>query len=231
MTGGSIVRAVLTGADGSILPCQFNPTTLTLAKSSHWQATPTRGAARQPRPQFVGTGPETLSAKLLFDSFDSLGGQGVPVSVAVNQLLEWTCVPTSAYNAATPQPPIVTFRWGTGVSFEGFLKSVNAQYTMFSPDGRPSRATADITLQRTPDDPRGTNPTSGGVSGRRSALVGDADSLASISYDSYGDPNLWRAIASINGIEDPRRVPVGTRLLIPPRSEAVALSSVGDGDV
>lgn len=221
MSGQAIVRAVLTGSDGTLLPCQFNPSTLRLSKTSSWHANPTRGSRQAPRAQFVGTGPETLSTKLLFDGFDSLGGTVTPVLHAVSQLLDWTCVPASAYEAATPQPPLVTFRWGTGVGFTGFLHSVNAEYTMFAPDGTPLRATVDITLQRTPDDPKGTNPTSGGVAGRRSAVLGDADSLAAVAYREYGDAALWRAIAQANGVEDPARVPTGTRLLIPPRTEAV----------
>jgi phage protein U len=220
VSGQAIVRAVLTGSDGTLLPCQFNPSTLRLSKTSQWQAHPTRGAQKAPRAQFVGTGPELMSTKLLFDGFDSLGGTVTPVAHAVSQLLDWTCVPASSYESATPQPPLVTFRWGTGVGFTGFLKQVNAEYTMFAPDGTPLRATVDISLQRTPDDPQGTNPTSGGVAGRRSAVLGDADSLAAVAHREYGDAALWRAIAQANAIEDPARVPTGTRLLIPPRTEA-----------
>jgi Contractile injection system tube protein len=227
MGADAIVRAVLTGSDGSALPCQFNPSTLQLSKTSAWSAQPTRGSRRAPRPQFVGTGPEILAAKLLFDGFDSLGGASKPVADAVTQLLDWTCVPAAAYDSATPQPPTVTFRWGTGIGFTGFLRHVNVEYTMFAADGTPLRAIAEISLQRVPEDPQGTNPTSGGISGRRSALLADCDCLAAIAYREYGDPALWRGIAIANGIEDPARVPVGTRLLVPPRAEAAQLSSSG----
>jgi Contractile injection system tube protein len=229
MSADSIVRAVLTGSDGTALPCQFNPATVRVTKTAKWVAQPTRGSARAPLPQFVGTGPEVLTAKLLFDSFDTLGGRGGPVQDAVSQLLDWACVPAQTYDSATPQPPTVTFMWGTGISFTGFLTQVTAEYTMFSPDGSPLRATVDISLQATPDVPEGTNPTSGGVSGRRSAVVGDCDSLATVAYGEYGDPGLWRAIAVANRIEDPARVPAGTMLLVPPRTQAAQLSS-SEGD-
>ncbi|HEY4023588.1 MAG TPA: peptidase M23 [Pseudonocardiaceae bacterium] len=221
MSGQSIVRAVLTGTDGTSLRCQFNPATVRLTKSSRWQAVPTRAAKGAPQPQFVGTGPEVLSTKLLFDGFDSLGASGGSVAESINQLLNWTCVPPQSWDSPTPQPPLVTFRWGTGLSFTGFLRGVNAEYTMFEADGTPLRATADIALQRTPDNPKGTNPTSGGVPGRRSAVLEDADSLAGLAYREYGDAGLWRAIAEANDVEDPARVPVGTRLLVPPRTQAV----------
>jgi Contractile injection system tube protein len=230
MSGAAIVRAVLMGSDGTSLPCQFNPTTVRISKTSTWSAHPSRGSSKAPTPQFVGTGPEVLSAHLLFDGFDTLGGQGGPVAGAVSQLLEWTCVPAASYDSATPQPPTVTFRWGTGIGFTGFLKQVQAEYTMFSPDGTPLRATASIALQRVPDNPQGTNPTSGGITGRRSALLGDCDCLATVAQATYGDPGMWRAIAVANGIEDPARVPAGTRLLVPPRTQAARLSASGGDD-
>ena len=225
MTGQSIARAVLTGSDGTTLPCQFNPSTVRQTKSASWNSQPSRGSKSHPRPQFVGSGPETLSAKLLFDGFDSLGGPKRPVSDAVGTLLGWTTVPESAYTSGTPQPPTITFRWGTGLSFTGFLHQVNVTYTMFGADGTPLRATADITLQRIPDEQKGTNPTSGGITGRRCAQLGDGDSLASVAQREYGDPRLWKALATANGIEDPARIPVGTRLLVPPRTQAAELAA------
>ncbi|MGA3154619.1 MAG: hypothetical protein ACLPN6_10485 [Streptosporangiaceae bacterium] len=227
MSADAIVRAELTGSDGTTLPCQFNPSTVQLTKSSRWSAQPTRGSAKAPRPQFVGTGPEILTAKLLFDGLDTLGGASRPVQDAVSQLLDWTCVAAGSYDSPTPQPPTITFLWGTGISFTGFLQHVQAEYTMFDADGQPLRATADISLQRMPDDPQGTNPTSGGISGQRSALLADCDSLATIAYREYGDPGLWRGLAIANEIEDPARIPVGTRLLVPPRTRAAELSKRG----
>lgn len=227
MSGAAIARAMLIGSDGTTLNCQFNPENLQRQKTANWQDHPTRGSDNQPRHQFVGTGTETLTAKLLFDSFDNLGAPGRPVEQAVNVLLDWLKVPASAQNQSTPQPPTVTFQWGTGVNFKGFVQRVDVQYTMFSPDGRPVRATANVTMKALPEEPQGTNPTSGGISGRTSAQVGDGDTLASISYQQYGDPNLWRAIAYANGIDDPARIAAGTRLLVPPRSQAVALAAPG----
>jgi hypothetical protein len=225
MSTDNIQRAVLSGTDGADLDCQFNPSTVQITKTSHWNAQPTRGSASTPRPQFVGTGPEVLTAKLLFDDFDDLGGGDATVPYAVKTLLGWTCVPAQTYLNNTPQPPIVTFQWGSGITFTGFLQQVQVQYTMFAPsDGTPLRAIATISLQSIPSDPPGTNPTSGGISGRRSAVLEDCDGLAAIAYREYGDPALWRGIAIANGIEDPARIPVGTRLLVPPRTQAAQLS-------
>ncbi len=228
MSTDKIARAVLSGTDGKNLQCQFNPSTLRITKTSHWNAQPTRGSATTPRPQFVGTGPEVLTAKLLFDAFDTLGGHKPKVRDAMTTLLGWTCVSAQSYQRDTPQPPIVTFWWGNGIDFTGFLQQVQIEYTMFAPaDGTPLRAIATISLHSIPNDPEGTNPTSGGISGRRSALLEDCDGLAAIAYREYGDPALWRGIAVANGIEDPARIPVGTRLLVPPRTQAAEFSRTG----
>lgn len=228
MSGDAIQRVELKGTDGNVLPCQFNPSTLQISKTATWHAPPTRGSARTPNPQFIGTGPETLTAKLLFDGFDTLGGQSKGVLRSVSQLLDWCCVPAATSGSTTtPQPPVLTFSWGTGITFSGFLKRVNAEYTMFAANGTPLRATAQITLQTVPAVPAPTNPSSGGISGRTSAVLADCDSLAAVAYREYGDPGLWRAVALANGIEDPARVPVGTRLLVPPRNQATALSASG----
>jgi hypothetical protein len=229
VTATQIDRVVLTGSDGSELHCQFNPSTVQLGKTSTWSGHPARAAKGGPRQQFVGTGPQTLTAKLMFDDWDTLGQPGSRVPKAVAQLLAWTSA-TEASQDTAPEPAQITFAWGAGgIQFTGFLHSVQATFTMFGADGTPLRATADIVLQEVTPDPKGTNPTSGGISGRRSAVLADCDSLAAIAYREYGDAAMWRAVAVANGIEDPARVPVGTRLLLPPAAQAAQLSRGGGG--
>jgi hypothetical protein len=226
VTSPPVTRAMLIGADGETLNCQFNPETMQRSKTAKWQDHPTRGAGKQVRHQFVGIGPDQLKVKLLFDSFDTLGASNAePVEDSIDTLFDWLAIPPSSQGKATPQPPTVTFQWGSGVNFLGILTNVVVQYVMFSAHGAPIRAYATVTLAALPDTPAGTNPTSGSIPGRTSAQMREGDTLASIAYSQYGDPNLWRAIALANGIEDPARVAIGTRLLVPPRTAAVALSA------
>jgi nucleoid-associated protein YgaU len=51
------------------------------------------------------------------------------------------------------------------------------------------------------------------------------DSLASLAYAEYGDPTLWRYLASFNRIDDPLRIPQGSVVLLP--SAAELLDSAG----
>jgi hypothetical protein len=214
--------------DMTMLTCEFNPSTVKLNKSATWSTPPARNARDHPRPQFVGTGPQTMTLSLLFNAYGRDGSAAsVPVATSVQQLLDWTQPTQRSQDAHNPAPPTLEFFWGAQVTMTGFLKAVQIDYLLFGNDGTPLRATANVQLQALPQPTPGTNPTSGGITGRRSAQTSQGDSLASIAHREYGDPGLWRAIAIANDIDDPGRVPPGTRLLLPPRTQAVALAAVG----
>jgi hypothetical protein len=213
--------------DMSLLACEFNPATVKLTKSATWSTPPARNSKDHPKPQFVGTGPQTMSLSLLFNAYDRDGSPAkMPVELAVQKLLDWTKPTQKSQDQHNPAPPTIDFVWGA-VTMTGFLKSVSIDYKLFDNNGIPLRATADVELQALPQTTPGTNPTSGGISGRRSAQTTQGDSLASIAQREYGSAGLWRAIAIANDIDDPGRVPEGTRLLLPPRAAAVALAAVG----
>jgi nucleoid-associated protein YgaU len=50
------------------------------------------------------------------------------------------------------------------------------------------------------------------------------DSLASIADREYGSPELWRAIATANELEDPFNLRVGRELLIPAPADAAGMA-------
>jgi nucleoid-associated protein YgaU len=79
-----------------------------------------------------------------------------------------------------------------------------------------------VSLEEFPGNPPPQNPTSGGPP-RRSHVLVAGESLATVAYDEYGQPGLWRAIARTNGISDPLRLRPGTSLLIPSADDAMAL--------
>jgi nucleoid-associated protein YgaU len=82
-----------------------------------------------------------------------------------------------------------------------------------------------VSLEEVPTDPPPkTNPTSGGIAGRRTHIVAGAETLQSVAFGEYGDAALWRGLADLNGIDDPFRVRPGTSLLIPPATVAAERS-------
>ena len=63
------------------------------------------------------------------------------------------------------------------------------QFTLFDTDGKPLRATVDVTFQQIKDPTHlaPQNPTSAGAGGERVWRVQAGDTLAWIAYREYGD--------------------------------------------
>jgi hypothetical protein len=123
-------------------------------------------------------------------------------------------------------PPFVTFGWGPNIIFyQAIVDKVDVTYHRFL-GGVPVRATAKVRLIEVPPPfPLGmTNPTSGGVTPLRTRTLVEGDTLASIAFEEYKDPNKWRALAEVNKIDDPMRVKAGSVIMVPDRRDAESLS-------
>ena len=49
----------------------------------------------------------------------------------------------------------------------------------------------------------------------RSHVVADGETLSSVAWDYLDDPTRWRHLADSNAIDDPRRIAVGSSLVVP----------------
>lgn len=197
----------------------FNPTEYRLSRAVNMN-----NEARVKRvggmPEYLGTGPRTLSMNLFFDDFHSAKGDVTP---KINKLFKWQ----EPVKIGGP-PPLVKLEWGTNDAlkdFLGIIKDVNVTYTIFNKSGTPIQAKVDITLEETGNTIKiGTNPTSRANDARRVHVMVEGESLASIAHGEYGDPNYWRALAEVNGIDDPLRVRPGANLVIPSAADAAKLA-------
>jgi nucleoid-associated protein YgaU len=204
------------GADKGSIKFQFNPKEVTIQKSAKWERKPASGSKSAGPPAFIGAEPCKLTVEMFFDATDTKDGSVVPT---VDKLF-WCCVPTEmSADKKKPSPPLVVLHWGTVSSFPGFITSVSAKYTLFRSDGTPIRAVCSVSIEEMPGEPYKQNPTSGGREVRRVHRTVAGDTLASVAYAEYGDPNQWRALAAYNDIADPLRVRAGTVLLMPPADE------------
>ena len=195
---------------------RFNPTQLTLNKDANYQGSNSRSSEEGGQEQFANTGTRTLSFSVLLDEWEAPVGSDV--GSMVDTLQKW-CNPVE--DSRPPSPPTAMFVWGK-FRFIGQLKSVNATFNLFRRDGSPARAEVQVSMREQPEGAQSQNPTSGGPAGRRSRRVVEGDTLPSIAYRELGDPNLWRVVAEMNGIDDPTSVGPGTQLLIPSRTDAKA---------
>ncbi len=196
------------------LSLQFNPATLALSKRTEWRRTPSRMAGQSALPEFVGSGPRSLSLDVFLDA---TAAHDNSVEKAVRQLMT-ACVPTRASLARKkPASPWVRFDWGTSktTSFDGVLSDLSVSYTLFDVDGTPLRATCSLSIEEASVDPPGQNPTSGAREARSTHRVVAGDSLPLLAWREYGDPTAWRTIAEANDIDDPMVLTPGTELVVP----------------
>lgn len=210
------INAILSpkSKDETELVFMFNPTQYKLSQSvkidrtkSIWNA---GGSA-----EYLGTGPMILSMELFFDDFASARGDVTP---KISKLLEWQ-MPNDIDEVP---PPLVKFQWGNKQldDFTGVITQLDINYTVFRRDGVPLQAKVSITVEGALTLVPGTNPTSHAVDMRRIHTVIEGETIASVAYAELGRPSYWRAIAEVNGIDDPLRVKPGQALLIPSAADA-----------
>ncbi|GIG59136.1 peptidase M23 [Longispora fulva] len=190
---------------------QFNPKELNLTKAAKWGRNPQAKAKKAGPPEFLGSEPAKLSLELFFDATEKMDDAVVN---AVEKLFSCT-VPYKKF----PTPPWVIFHWGGLTSFAGFLKTVTAKYTLFTPGGMPVRAVCTASLEEISGEQGGQNPTSGALAARDVHVVVAGDTLQSVAHRAYGNAALWRAVAEANGVDDPLRLAPGRRLLVPGMEE------------
>ena len=201
------------------IECMFNPTEYRLTQTLNVSRnqTPAKDGGT---PEFSGTNAMTLTTQLFFDDFGAMQGDVTP---KITTLLSWTHPTAASMDKKKPCPPLVSFKWGGNpqlANFSGFLKSVVVNYTIFRKDGTPVQAKVDITIEGQPETIGGQNPTSHSINSRRVHTMIEGDTLQSVAYAELGKPGYWRAIAELNGIDDPQRVIAGTTLLIPSVADA-----------
>ncbi|MDN5797990.1 MAG: LysM peptidoglycan-binding domain-containing protein [Intrasporangium sp.] len=210
------------GAQIDKISFQFNPKELSIAKAARWIRATGQGNEKSGPPQFQGPEPSKLSLEMFLDASDT---QGTTVVKTVERLMA-CCVPTAAsHDRDKGSPPWVLFRWGGLTGFLAYVSSVAVRYTLFTPGGLPIRATCTVSLEELAGETPRQNPTSGGLVPRRVHVVVEGDTLAALAYQEYGSPSLWRAVAHVNGIDDPMRLVPGTSLLMPSVEDLTELNT------
>jgi len=134
-------------------------------------------------------------------------------------------------------PAVVRFVWGKSWNVRGVVSAVAERLERFTAAGTARRSWLSLRLLRVAEGPATTAsdapvvpppaqleaaamtplgvPTAHQVIGA-GGPGGVGESLYDLAYAYYGNPGLWRVIASFNGIADPLQVAPGTVLRIPP---------------
>ena len=213
---GSGQKAFLKTEDGTTIPCLFNPSELSFSRTNSWSA-PDMPGKGVPTLNYKGAESGSMSLRLFFDTTDT----GQPVTTYTDRILSLmeidASLPGTSDSTNNARPPWVQFHWGNMYSFQAVVTSASVAFTYFSSTGTPLRADVDLTLTQYQDGkifgPQ--NPTSGTPHPHRAHRVKPGETLDRIAALHYGNPTKWRAIADLNGIEDPMALKPGRVLAIP----------------
>lgn len=196
---------------------QFNPETLKVSFTNQLQ-TPSGGGDQSGTPArlFVGAGTTKLSVQLWFDV--SAPQQGTPENDVrkLTAKVAYYITPQPDQDDATKLvPPAVRFLWGS-FQFDGMVESMEESLELFSPEGRPLRASVTLGLSQqriTAFTFRDTPPPSGrsGQSppGTRPLTPAPEGSTLQGLAAGAGKGQSWQGIAAANGIENPRLLQTG----------------------
>lgn len=203
----------------------FAPSELSFSKAAQFADVAIPGL-EQPLIQFVRGEAETLNLELFFDSTGD--GTG-PAAVAVTQRVE-AFHKLVQVKGDLHTPPLVKVSWGddfpgtamgetetAGDTFTAVVTSVARRFTLFSPDGKPLRATVTVALKHyatVADQVTAINYQS--ADHTRLHLVAEGDTLPLIAHDAYADARKWRVIADHNGLAEVRDLTPGQLLELPP---------------
>jgi len=226
---------------------QFNPDSLKVSFAN--QIAQPSGSGDQNGPQarqFVGAGTTKLSLTLYFDVTAELPVE-LPQANDVRKLTQrvaYFITPTSEGSGKSTKyiPPSVRFVWGS-FTFDGIMESMEESLELFSAEGRPLRASVAIALtqqkitefkfaQGAPDPPGvtrrggaapGTAPMTEAPAG--SNLQNMAANQSGGTGGALGANGGWQAIATANGIENPRLLDPGQLIDLNPPCLSVSANS------
>ena len=203
------------------IKCLFNPSEIKISKSNNWQAG-SSGGKSSGKAEFKGGGSASMQLQLFFDTYHTAKGASKVEDVRNHTNKVWQLMMVDAKlkdkKTKNGRPPRVRLVWGKNITpFEGIIKSISQTLNLFTPEGKPVRATLDLTIEQYSDENQFPmqNPTSGSIGGERVWVVQGGDTLAWIAHQELGDATQWRQIADANRLTQVRQLRPGQVLMIP----------------
>jgi hypothetical protein len=215
---------------------QFNPETLKVSFANQI-ATPSGSGDQRGTPsrQFVGAGTTKLALQLWFDATAEMpqGAERVDDVRKLTQKVAYYITPKPEGDKFVP--PAVRFVWGS-FQFDGLMDSLEESLEFFSNDGKPLRASMSMSLSQQKITEfafrdTGAAPGAGPTPGTRPLTQAPAGSNLQNLAAGVGRAGDWQAIASANGIENPRLLTPGQliNMNVPTVPAAVSVTAPGVG--
>lgn len=163
--------------------------------------------------KYKKTPPGNFTCELIFDSSGILDGIARLDVVTETELFKKFLL---SVESDTHDMRHFTLIWGTMI-FKGRVTALNYTYKLFTPDGRPIRAVAEVTFKGSFSDAIGeliNNLLSPDLTHRHTVVAGDG--LAKLCQDTYGNLDHVQQVARFNQLDTYRSLRVGGELAFPP---------------
>ena len=203
--------------DGTVTPekaktfeVMLNPSKFNHGYAITYNQTKTQGQLASDL-KFSGTQPETISFDILLDNTGV-----IPGSSDVQTQIEKLNKVVYTYNGSRHEPNHVRLLWGS-LLFYGRLKTMSAEYNLFSPEGTPLRADIKMAFSgfmSTQEEAKRANRTSPDMT--HTVVYRAGDSLPLLCHRIYNDVTQYICVARVNNITNFRDIAPGTRIIFPP---------------
>ncbi len=203
------------------IPVTFNPATYTVSRTVNYGGNQNDNNTQlqqknYPVLNYTGGNNDTLSLELMFNKYEfqhysnqvKYTSDDLSIIKEVKEIEALTLLKDSLH-----RPPLCKFVWSS-FSFEGYVTSFSANYTMFLDDGTPVRAKVNLTIQGAESGNDAKIPFQS-PDRTKSRTLQEGQQLWEIAYEEYENPEMWREIAKANGIRNPLNIKSGMQLVIP----------------
>lgn len=167
--------------------------------------------------KFKAIAPDELALELMFDSTGIADDQ--PRDDIWDDIKKFKKLLTD-YEGDAHEPRHFRIIWGP-MAFAGRLTSLNINFKLFKPDGRPIRALAKVTFKSSIDDKKRVakeDPLSPDLTHQRT--VANGDHLSLMSFRQYEDPSYYFQLARANNLTNFRKLIPGTVINFLPLEDA-----------
>ncbi|MGH8604691.1 MAG: CIS tube protein [Gammaproteobacteria bacterium] len=196
---------------------QCNSEEYIVARTTNYAETGIPGLSA-PITQFVNGNAQTLEMELLVDTYEEHRSGSKIINEAGEDVRHLTdqIIGLMDINPEIHAPPPLIFSWGENFAFTCVLARASQRFIMFRPDGTPVRARLQVTFNQFKNvDLEAKEIKRETADFSKRYVVGQGETLSSIAFRTYGNPALWRPIALVNEIDDPRSLPMGLELAVP----------------
>lgn len=204
-----LAKATITAENsGERLEVMFNPEEYSLNRDNNFASQAIPGLS-SPILQFAHGNLRTLDMELLFDTYELPDAQR-DVRLNTQKLIKFMEIDSSLH-----APPVLRVTWAS-LQFRCVLTKAAQKFLFFLSDGRPVRARVSVSFTEYIDPEREAKQVN-----RQTAdftkihLVKDGETIDSIANLHYENPQIWRAIAFVNRMDNPDALLPGMTLSIP----------------